>query len=468
MKNKLTNVLSVLALSILLIAVVGGLVWGFLYLNKMETKNTQNPVQDSKTEQVSEDEDREWLIGGDEDNNLDSKDENDSNADIDNGKVVESVKYLWNANAFTYKKSDSEGYLVTGIKDADVYYENIILPTKTPEGEAVVGISKSAFKSTKNDYCKQIKKVVVPSTYKIIDNSAFEGSNIEEVSIGLLIKSVTEDGGRLQYAYPTVDGEMVIYKNAFKDCKNLKKVEMYKAVSGVSKNAFAGAENIESMSIETESVLSALTEDIYGSSTQTTITIFVRKSIDCDNNEVLNHRFMKSEKTVERGSVEFVEYNSKGVFYTIIVDANGGTTSKTVYEVGSNENFTPEACYMEHYLFNGFTLENGKNVSATIYKGEITESQKIVARYSPVLYKVNYNLDGGENSENNLKYIAVKLADGKDYFALEDATKEDFEFVGWYFNPELTVKATTISVKNLVEDKNGNLCINLYAKFVEI
>lgn len=464
MKNKLTNVLSVLALSILLVAVVGGLVWGFLYLNKMETKNTQNPVQDSKTEQVSEDEDKEWLIGGDEDNNLESKGDNDSNSDSDNGKTVESVKYLWNANAFTYKKSDSEGCLVTGIKDADVYYENIILPTETPEGEAVVGISKSAFKSTKNDYCKQIKKVVVPSTYKIIDNSAFEGSNIEEVSIGLLIKGATEDESRLQYAKPTVDGEMVIYKNAFKDCKNLKNVEMYKAVSGVSKNAFAGAENIESMSIETESVLSALTEDIYGSGTQTTITIFVRKSIDCDNNEVLNHRFMKSEKTVKRGSVEFIEYNSKGVFYTIIVDANGGSTSKTVYEVGSNENFTPEACYMEHYLFNGFTLENGKNVSATIYKGEITESQKIVARYSPVLYKVNYNLDGGENSENNLKYIAVS----KDYFVLEDATKDGFEFAGWYFNPEFTVKATTISVRHLVEDENGNLCINLYAKFVEI
>lgn len=470
MRNKLKDVLSVLALSILLVAVVGGLVWGFLYLSKMESKTTQNPVQDSKTEQVNEDDEREWLIGGDEDNNSNGKEDDSSSngnaGDSASEKKIESVKYLWNANAFTYKKNGSaEEYFVTGIKDADVYYENIILPTETPEGGKVVGISNGAFSSTKNDYCKAIKKVVVPSIYKSIGVGAFEGSNIEEVSIGLIIKGSTEDGSKLHYAKPTVDGKMVICKNAFKDCKNLKNVEMYKAVSGVSVNAFTGSENIESISIETESALEDLNKNIFGSETQTTVTIYVRKSIDGGDNEVLNYRFMKDEKTIKRGSVEFNVWKSKGIFYTIIVDANGGSTSKTVYEVGSNENFTPEVCVKEHYLFCGFTLENGKNVGTTIHKGQITESQKIVARYSPILYKVNYNLDGGENSEDNIKYISATISGG--YFALNDAQKEGFEFAGWYFDSKYTIKATTISVKNLVEDENGNLCINLYAKFVE-
>lgn len=478
MRNKLFSVLSVLALSILLVAVAGGLVWGFLYLDKMEP--SKNIVSNNKTEQVGNNDQNnnindilgDLITDGDKpsEDNKPSEDGGEISDVFTKKEIVKGVS-LFNADCYEYKNVGYDQCWITGIKDADRYYESLILPTYSPEGRKVIGIEKNAFASSQNNYCKAIKRVLIPSSYSYINSSAFEDSSIEEVVFGIVIGKTSEDGKALVYYLPTEEGTMRLYKDAFKNCKNLRNVEIYKSVRNIHEKAFSGCSAIETICFESEKALGQLTQDIYGSGTEKSVQILVENCIDASENEVLNYRFMLDKETKKVKNDIFNVYNSKGLFYTIIVDANGGSTTQTLYEVGANETFTFEPCKKEHYLFSGFTLSDGTNVGQTIYKGQIKENQTIVARYSPILYDIRYDLDGGVNNADNIAYISVEFkgADGSGNFYLQKATKEGYRFIGWYKDAKMTRWTSFISFNDLQEDPNtGKLCIKLYAKFEKL
>ncbi|MDE6605554.1 MAG: InlB B-repeat-containing protein [Clostridia bacterium] len=77
-----------------------------------------------------------------------------------------------------------------------------------------------------------------------------------------------------------------------------------------------------------------------------------------------------------------------------------------------------------------------------------------VAEFSIITYTVEYNLNGGENSSLNKSEYTVE-----DIFQLQDATRYDKKFVGWYLDQDFDEKLTSLSgvAYNLV----------LYAKFVD-
>ena len=85
---------------------------------------------------------------------------------------------------------------------------------------------------------------------------------------------------------------------------------------------------------------------------------------------------------------------------------------------------------------------------------DTTEPQDydLYADWDLLEYSITYELDGGDNSENNPDFYTVE-----DEFVLEDATKEYYDFVGWYLEGEGYVD-------RIEEGHFGSL--TLYAVFV--
>jgi len=77
-----------------------------------------------------------------------------------------------------------------------------------------------------------------------------------------------------------------------------------------------------------------------------------------------------------------------------------------------------------------------------------------IAKFSAITYTVEYILNGGENSPLNKSEYTVE-----DTFQLQDATRYDKMFVGWYLDTDFDEKLTSLSsvASNLI----------LYAKFVD-
>ena len=80
-------------------------------------------------------------------------------------------------------------------------------------------------------------------------------------------------------------------------------------------------------------------------------------------------------------------------------------------------------------------------------------------------YVINYELDGGNNStENILRMPDYSLDTSMIDYPLANPTKEDANFLGWYLNPEFTGgSVTTINSALLGNARNG--AVTLYAKW---
>lgn len=129
------------------------------------------------------------------------------------------------------------GVYVTGLKYPSLSYENVIIPDSDPDGKPVAGIEEKAFYvlsgtagSTKNIITA--KKLVIPSTVKVIGKNAFSAlENLTEI--------IFDGESRLE----TIGDE------AFLDCKKLTEFTIPTAVTSIGKKAFSGCEklNIESL-----------------------------------------------------------------------------------------------------------------------------------------------------------------------------------------------------------------------------
>ena len=94
-------------------------------------------------------------------------------------------------------------------------------------------------------------------------------------------------------------------------------------------------------------------------------------------------------------------------------------------------------------------------------ENEITSIDKSVGKdwyvypkTEPISYSINYNLDGGCNSEKNISTYTIE----EDDFVLYEASKEGYTFDGWY---------TDQTFKNSIKTIDTSACkdINLYAKW---
>ncbi len=139
--------------------------------------------------------------------------------------------------------------------------------------------------------------------------------------------------------------------------------------------------------------------------------------------------------------------------YTISYRLDGGTaTNPDSYNIESETIFLTAAA-KEGYTFDGwysnaqFTGEAITEI-ATGTTGDIN----LWAKYSPINYTISYNLDGG--TAGNPTEYTIESA-----ITLSDATKQGYDFTGWYTNAEFTGEAITEIATGTTGD------IALWAKF---
>ncbi len=131
---------------------------------------------------------------------------------------------------------------------------------------------------------------------------------------------------------------------------------------------------------------------------------------------------------------------------SISFDLNEGSFYEGVkvpdsYNEGEGLASLPKA-YRNHYIFNGWIL-NGQIVDS------ISKEQRgavlLEASWTPVVYEISYDLDGGEFSASEKAEYTIE-----DEFNLVDATKVGYTFLGWYLGNELveSVKVGTTGELN--------------------
>ena len=111
---------------------------------------------------------------------------------------------------------------------------------------------------------------------------------------------------------------------------------------------------------------------------------------------------------------------------------------------------SPPDVVREGYNFDGW-LDGDGNKLGNIWNYD--SSQSFIASWSPNIYSIAYDLDGGINHPNNPSTYTIK-----DSFSLGEASKCGHTFVGWYLDSNFAMPIS--SIENMTGD------ITLFAKFV--
>ncbi len=140
-----------------------------------------------------------------------------------------------------------------------------------------------------------------------------------------------------------------------------------------------------------------------------------------------------------------------GVFdiFNVAINPNNDDTTETIeIKYGDPVGNLPTPS-KEGYNFIGWFDDNNNPISPDT---TVTSDLVINARYSIINYSLTYEKDGG-NATNPSSYTI------EDEIELEDASKDYYNFLGWYDNEEFTGNPITKIEKGTTGDKK------LYAKF---
>ena len=140
--------------------------------------------------------------------------------------------------------------------------------------------------------------------------------------------------------------------------------------------------------------------------------------------------------------------------YSITYDyAEGSGSNPTTHNIESDD-ITLTDPTRNGYTFTGWTGSNGDtpDTNVTIEAGN-TEELNYTANWSLNTYDITYHLDGGTNHVKNPSSYTIL-----DTITLKDASKDYYNFAGWYTEPEFVNKITALN------GRYGDL--DLYAKFI--
>ncbi|TDW19801.1 putative repeat protein (TIGR02543 family) [Breznakia blatticola] len=143
--------------------------------------------------------------------------------------------------------------------------------------------------------------------------------------------------------------------------------------------------------------------------------------------------------------------------YKISYELNGGTISQlypTEYKYNTEvRGFnTPSK---EGYFFLGwYDANEGGNKVTSISSTEFGD-KKLYARWSPRMYQITYELDGGTNHDSNPSSYAYDTGVSK----LENPTKEGYTFIGWFDDVNEGNQITSI-------DKKSKEHVTIYARWM--
>ena len=128
-----------------------------------------------------------------------------------------------------------------------------------------------------------------------------------------------------------------------------------------------------------------------------------------------------------------------------------GDISRMVTADGENRIFRPEELEETSYRYEYY--RDGKQIADSEWPLKIDGDITIEVIRKEIRYQITYHLDGGENApENPAEYSAVNP-----YVKLLDASREHYEFLGWYLDAKFKTEAT--------EETALSGDIDLYAKW---
>ncbi|MDE7191502.1 MAG: InlB B-repeat-containing protein [Clostridia bacterium] len=145
--------------------------------------------------------------------------------------------------------------------------------------------------------------------------------------------------------------------------------------------------------------------------------------------------------------------NEEFIIYTFYADGADIVSGSLRQKVESVAQLTAPVVTKRGYEFLYWTYD-GEEVNFDDLDSLPQQDATFVAEFSIITYTVEYVLNGGENSPLNKTEYTVE-----DIFQLQDATKNDQQFAGWYLDFDFEERLSSLS------ESIGNLI--LYAKFVD-
>lgn len=127
--------------------------------------------------------------------------------------------------------------------------------------------------------------------------------------------------------------------------------------------------------------------------------------------------------------------------YSITYELNGGTNNSAnpaTYTIESNT-ITLRDPSKNGYTFSGWYMTSTFANQVTMISKGSHGDLAFYAKWTPIVYSITYNLDGGTNSSSNPSTYTIESA-----FNFADATKTGYQFAGWF--DESDNKVTSIAV----------------------
>lgn len=161
--------------------------------------------------------------------------------------------------------------------------------------------------------------------------------------------------------------------------------------------------------------------------------------IDSKNVSIYNDKITSSSYGNVRLTANYIPNQ-----YTVTFDANGGyngTSSQTKeYKLTYGQTYSVNAVSKQGYTFVGWYCDDVK-LDDEIYN--IAKDATLVAKWEPVKYTINYELNGGNNGDNP-EFITCE-----DVVTLKSPQKIGHTFVGWKYNK---VVSNELELKEVFED----------------
>ena len=139
--------------------------------------------------------------------------------------------------------------------------------------------------------------------------------------------------------------------------------------------------------------------------------------------------------------------------YSITFDEDGGEAVSDLTYTIETATFDLAGTTKTGYVFAGW-FDSGDNEHTQVEQGSHGDIA-LTAHWTLDTYSITYNLDGGTNGANPATYTIETAT-----ITLADATKDDYDFAGWYNNSDLAIEH---QVTEIAQGSTGN--VELWAKW---
>ncbi len=172
-------------------------------------------------------------------------------------------------------------------------------------------------------------------------------------------------------------------------------------------------------------------------------------------------RFSKRYYSIYSGSYDNLTLYAKWTptVYSIEYELNGGKNNSLnplVYTIESEE-IVLQTPSKTGYDFKGWYVDEALTEKVEKIATGSYSAKKFYAKWTPTVYTIEYELNGGENNSLNPTTYTIESED----IVLEKPTKLDYDFCGWYLD-----KTFSVSVEKIEKGSFGYK--KLYAKWASV